>query len=126
VSSSGEEHFSEAAARWGKTKEFNESARRTSKYSASDFQAAKIDQEAVTEDFAQAFGNRVEVQSPEVSALVAAHRAAITKWFYECSIEMQRNLALMYVSDERFKAYYDGRARGLAQYVHDAILAHTK
>ena len=122
----GEERFSEAAARWGDTKEFQESVRRTSKYSAADFQAAKVDQEAVTEGFAQAFGNRVEVNSPEVAALVAEHRAAISKWFYECSIEMQRNLALMYVSDERFKAYYDGRARGLAEYVHNAILANTK
>jgi len=30
-------------------------------------------------------------------------------------------LALMYIEDPRFKEYYDGRARGLAQYVHDAI-----
>jgi hypothetical protein len=35
---------------------------------------------------------------------------------------MQRNLALMYIGDERFKKYYDGRVRGLAQYVHDAIM----
>jgi len=29
----------------------------------------------------------------------------------------------MYVEDPRFKEYYDGRVRGLAQYVHDAICA---
>jgi hypothetical protein len=29
----------------------------------------------------------------------------------------------MYVSDELFKKYYDDRAKGLAQYVHDAIMA---
>jgi hypothetical protein len=32
-------------------------------------------------------------------------------------------LALLYINDDRFKTYYDGRARGLAQYVHDAIMA---
>jgi hypothetical protein len=52
-----------------------------------------------------------------------AHRAAISKWFYDCSVEMQKNLAVMYLEDHRFKAYYDGRVRGLAKYVHDAILA---
>ena len=52
-----------------------------------------------------------------------AHRQAISKWFYECSVEMQKNLARMYIEDPRFKQYYDGRARGLAQYVHDAIMA---
>ena len=29
----------------------------------------------------------------------------------------------MYVADVRFKEYYDGRVRGLSQYVHDAIMA---
>ena len=29
--------------------------------------------------------------------------------------------AQMYIEDPRFKEYYDGRVRGLAQYVHDAI-----
>ena len=57
---------------------------------------------------------------------VKAHRDAISKWFYDCSIEMQKNLALMYISDVRFKEYYDGRVRGLAQYVHDAIMAQAE
>jgi hypothetical protein len=37
--------------------------------------------------------------------------------------EYEENLAVMYVEDPRFKEYYDGRVRGLAQYVHDAIQA---
>jgi hypothetical protein len=112
----------EVQQRWGETEQYHESANRTSKYSHADFAAAKIDQEAVTERFATAFGNGVDYSSPEVQEIVVAHRAAISKWFYDCSIEMQRNLALMYISDERFKKYYDGRVRGLAQYVHDSIM----
>ena len=38
---------------------------------------------------------------------------------------MQKQLAIMYVEDPRFKEYYDGRVRGLAQYVHDAIAAQS-
>ena len=113
----------EVQERWGDTSAFKESKERTSKYTHADFAAAKIDQEAVTEDFAIAFGNRVGVRSAAVREIVVAHRVAISKWFYECSVEMQKNLALMYVNDDRFKAYYDSRARGLAQYVHDAIMA---
>lgn len=112
----------EVQQRWGETEQYRESANRASKYSHADFAAAKIDQEAVTERFATAFGNGVDYSSPEVQEIVVAHRAAISKWFYDCSIEMQRNLALMYISDERFKKYYDGRGRGLAQYVHDSIM----
>ena len=112
--------------RWGDTAAYSESKSRTSKYSHADFTAAKIDQESVTEEFAIAFGNRVGVRSAVVQEIVLAHRNAISKWFYECSVEMQKNLAVMYINDDRFKAYYDGRARGLAQYVHDAIMAQTK
>jgi hypothetical protein len=117
------EYEAEVQERWGNTDAFRQSQARTSKYSHADFAAAKVDQEAVTEKFAAAFGNGVDYKSAEVQEIVVAHRAAISKWFYECSVEMQRNLALMYIGDERFKKYYDGRVRGLAQYVHDAIMA---
>ena len=119
------EYEQEVQERWGETAAFQQSQVRTSKYSHADFAAAKIDQEAVTERFATAFGNGLDCNSPEVQEIVLAHRAAISKWFYDCSIEMQKNLALMYVGDERFKKYYDGRVRGLAQYVHDAIMAKS-
>jgi hypothetical protein len=96
---------------------------RTSTYTQADFAAAKVDQEAATELFVYAFGNSLPINSQKVKEAVIAHRAAITKWFYDCSIEMQKQLAIMYIEDPRFKEYYDGRARGLAQYVHDSIQA---
>jgi len=119
------EYEREVEERWGITESYQQSQARTSKYSHADFAAAKVDQEAVTERFATAFGNGVDCGSVEVQEIVLAHRAAISKWFYECSFEMQQNLAAMYLADERFKKYYDGRVRGLAQYVHDAIMVKS-
>ena len=113
----------EVKERWGDTEAYAESKSRTSKYSHADFAAAKVDQEAATELFVYAFGNSLPVSSEKAQAAVVAHRTAISKWFYECSVEMQKNLAVMYVQDPRFKKYYDGRVNGLAQYVHDAIMA---
>jgi hypothetical protein len=113
----------EARERWGDTDTYKQSTTRTSKYTKDDFAAAKVDQEAATEMFVIAFGNSYSVTSKEAQVAVVAHRAAISKWFYECSVEMQKNLAVMYLEDHRFKAYYDGRVRGLAKYVHDAIMA---
>ena len=113
----------EVKERWGDTHQYSQSSQRTSKYLHADFALAKVDQESATEQFAYAFGNSLAINSPESQAAVIAHREAISKWFYDCSVEMQKNLALMYVQDQRFKKYYDDRARGLAQYVHDAILA---
>ena len=117
------EYEQEAKDRWGETDAYKQSTSRTSKYTRDDFAAAKVDQEAATEKFVIAFGNSYAVTSAQAQEAVVAHRAAISKWFYECSVEMQKNLAVMYIEDHRFKAYYDGRVRGLAQYVHDAILA---
>ena len=112
----------EVKDRWGDTDAYRQSQSKTSKYSKDDFEAAKVDQEAATELFVYAFGNSLPIDSPKAQEAVIAHREAITKWFYDCSVEMQKNLALMYIEDPRFKEYYDGRVRGLAQYVHDAIM----
>jgi hypothetical protein len=117
------EYEREVQERWGDTDAYKQSTSRTSKYTKDDFAAAKVDQEAATEQFVMAFGNSYDVRSEQAQAAVVAHRDAISKWFYDCSIEMQKNLAVMYIEDHRFKAYYDGRVRGLAQYVHDAIMA---
>ena len=117
------QHGDEVRDRWGDTDAYAQSQARTSKYSHADFASAKVDQEAATELFVYAFGNSLPVTSDRAQEAVVAHRAAISKWFYECSIEMQKNLALMYINDERFKKYYDDRVRGLSQYVHDAIMA---
>ena len=113
----------EVQARWGDTDAYRQSTAKTTKYSRQDFAAAKVDQEAATELFVYAFGNSLPIDSDKTKAAVLAHRQAITKWFYDCSVEMQKNLAVMYVEDPRFKEYYDRRVRGLAQYVHDAIWA---
>jgi hypothetical protein len=117
------EYEEEVKERWAETYAYKQSTARTSKYTKDDFAAAKVDQEAATEMFVIAFGNSYAVTSEQAQAAVVAHRAAISKWFYECSVEMQKNLALMYLEDHRFIAYYDGRVRGLAKYVHDAIMA---
>lgn len=117
------EYEDEVEARWGNTEEYAQSRSRTSKYTHEDFVAAKVDQEVATELFVYALGNGLDVSSVEAQNAVVAHRKAISKWFYECSIEMQKNLALMYIQDPRFRKYYDGRVSGLAQYVHDAIMA---
>ena len=95
----------EVQARWGDTDAYRQSTSKTSKYSKEDFAAAKVDQEAATELFVYAFGNSLPFDSNKTKEAVIAHREAITKWFYDCSVEMQKNLAVMYVEDPRFKEY---------------------
>jgi hypothetical protein len=57
--------------------------------------------------------------------LAEEHRQHICTWFYECSYEIHRCLGEMYVSDERFKAFYDALRPGLAEHLRDAIVANA-
>lgn len=63
--------------------------------------------------------------SPEVQAAVHEWRSFITDNYYDCTIEIFRNLGLMYVGDERFKeninSYGDER---LADFVSEAIAVY--
>jgi MerR family transcriptional regulator, thiopeptide resistance regulator len=54
--------------------------------------------------------------------LARRHRAGIER-FYDCSDEMHVCLAQMYLVDERFIRYYDAVEPGLAQFVHDIVVA---
>lgn len=115
----------EAEARWGQTDAFKESQRRTAKYGEADWAQMGVEQTAVLEAFLAAFGAGLTPDSVEAAAAAEAHRQQITKWFYPCSYEIQVGLAEMYVADERFKAYYDGHAVGLAKFVSEAIIANA-
>jgi len=83
------EYENEVQERWGHTGAFNQFKSKSSKYSKDDFQAAKVDQEAATELFVYAYGNSLPIDSERAQAAVVAHREVITKWIYECSVEMQ-------------------------------------
>ena len=63
--------------------------------------------------------------SQEAMDAAEAHRQQISRNFYECGYEMHRGLAQMYLADERFTKHYEDVAAGLAQYVHDAVVANA-
>jgi hypothetical protein len=63
--------------------------------------------------------------SLEAMELAEEHRQHISRWFYECSYEIQTGLAEMYLADERFMATYEAIKPGLTVFLHDAILANA-
>jgi hypothetical protein len=121
----GGEWANEAAQRWGSTNLYQESQRRTSTYSKADWVQLKAEADEGVHAFADAKFSGAPATSPAAMALAEQHRDYICRWFYDCSHEVHRDLAQMYVSDDRFTALYETAARGLAQYVHDAILANA-
>ena len=118
----GEEYADEARERWGDTDAWQQSQRRVAALSKDDWIRIKDEDAALLEDLAAAKRAGVRPGSTGANALARRHRAGIDR-FYDCSDEMHLCLAQMYISDERFTAYYDGVEPGLAQYVHDIVAA---
>jgi hypothetical protein len=116
-------HESEASGRWGATSAYQESKRRMADYSSGDADLAKSAQEEALQGVIEVMDQGLPPNSLE--AIVAADRCrqAISAWYFECSFEMHVQLAELYVSDARFRSFYESQRVGLSQYFHDAILA---
>ncbi|MGW1025135.1 MerR family transcriptional regulator [Streptomyces sp. NPDC002577] len=120
-----EAYAEEAEARWGGTDTYAETQRRTARYTRADWKrmqdevadwAARYD--ALMADGEPASGERAMDMAEE-------HRLHITRWFYECTPEIHQGLGEMYVSDERFREFYDSMRPGLAVHLRDAIAANA-
>ena len=113
----------EARERWGATEAFQESQERLASYSAVEKKNAQAAQEEALQGILDVMDRGLPPTSME--AIVAADhcRHVISLWYFECTTEMHKQLATLYVTDERFRAFYESRREGLAQYFHDAIHA---
>lgn len=114
----------EAEERWGHTAAWQQSAQRTKRISKEQWRAIKADGDAYLVKIAAAKRRGVDPASAEAMQLAEEHRAGV-EVFYDCSHQMQRGLADMYLADERFSKTYDDVEPGLAQWIHDAINANA-
>jgi DNA-binding transcriptional MerR regulator len=119
------EHADEVRERWGETDAYRQSQRRTSSYGKDDWLRLKAEQEAIEARLAAALTAGLPATSEEAMDAAQAHRAQISRNFYDCSSQLHVGLAEMYIADPRFTAHYEQRTPGLAQYVHDAIRANA-
>ena len=120
-----DEHAAEVEERWGDTDAYRESMRRSRGYTKADWQRIKAEGQAAVEALAAALRAGLPADSPEAMDGAELHRLQIDRNFYPCSHQMQVGLAQMYLADPRFTATYEKVEPGLAQYVHDAIVANA-
>ncbi len=118
----GEDYAVEAEQRWGETDAWKQSQQRAAAFIKQDWIDIKAEGDALLQALAEAKRDGVQPGSPVAEELVARHRAAIER-FYDFGGEMHRNLVQMYLADERFTRYYDDVEPGLAQFVHDIVIA---
>jgi DNA-binding transcriptional MerR regulator len=120
-----EQYAEEVEQRWGGTEAYAESQRRIAQYTKDDWKRMQDENadwgaryNALMESGEQPTGERA-------MDLAEEHRRHICTWFYDCTYEIHTCLGEMYVSDERFTAFYDEIRPGMAEHLRDAILANA-
>ncbi|MGW2490636.1 MerR family transcriptional regulator [Streptomyces sp. NPDC001606] len=119
------QYAEEAEARWGGTEAYAESQRRAARYTKEDWKRVQAEMDDWQERYTALVAAGEQPGGEAAMDLAEEHRQHITRWYFEVPYEMHRCLGEMYVTDERFKAYYDAMRPGLAEHLRDAILANA-
>ncbi|MFF3461663.1 MerR family transcriptional regulator [Streptomyces sp. NPDC002619] len=120
-----EQYAEEAEQRWGGTDAYAESQRRAARYTKDDWKRLQAEVDAWSERYAALVSAGEPPTGETAMDLAEEHRRHISKWFYECPYDMHRCLGEMYVSDERFKAFYDSMGPGVAEHLKETITANA-
>ncbi|MBP2703865.1 MerR family transcriptional regulator [Microbispora sp. RL4-1S] len=120
-----DQYADEARERWGGTEAFEQSRARTARYTKDDWKTITGEAGEITAAFAAAYAEGAPADGDRARQIAERHRAHITRWFYDCTYEIHKGLAEMYVGDPRFAANYENVAAGLSHYVRDAIRANA-
>lgn len=117
-----EKYTEEARQRWGDSEAFRQSVERVEKMGREGLnRVLKEGGEVLKEIVSQM---HCGPKSESVQLLIAKHYEGL-RAFYEPNLELYRGLADLYITDERFKAFYEKIAQGLAQFMHDAMIHYA-
>jgi DNA-binding transcriptional MerR regulator len=119
------EYEAEAAERWGDTDAYEESARRTKRYTKDDWKKVLAEADAISAAIVAIMDDGVPADGQRAMGVAEQHRLQIDRRFYPCSLETHVGLAEMYVADPRFTANYEKIHPGMARYLCDAIKANA-
>ena len=114
-----EKYKEETEKRYGKSNAYKESQEKTSKYSKNDWNDIIKEANLIYIELAKLMDR--DPSDEKVQGLIEKWRNHITTNFYNCTIEIFRGLALMYIGDERFTKNIDKYGDGLAQFMSDAM-----
>ncbi|MFJ4849369.1 MULTISPECIES: MerR family transcriptional regulator [unclassified Streptomyces] len=121
-----EQHAEETRQRWGNTVAYEQSQRRAASYTKEDWLRIKAEQDDWTARLVALRDSGAPADGAAAMELAEEHRRFIVDHYYDCGYEIHIGLAGMYLADPRFNAYYEAIAPGIAQYVHDAIVANAR
>lgn len=119
-----EDWETEAKERWGDTEAWEQSRQRVAAFTKDDWVRYKAETDALHSRLASGFRAGYVAEGSEAMDLAEEHRQWVGL-MWDCSPEMHRGLAEMYLADERFMKTYEDLGPGLTQWLHDAIHANA-
>lgn len=120
-----EQYEGEVRERWGDAA-WENTHKRVSNYSESDWQEYKNESAAVYRDAAALLDEGADPASEAAMDVAERHRLSIVRWFYDCSHVMHSGLADMYEADARFAETIDKFGEDLTPFLSAAIRANAK
>jgi DNA-binding transcriptional MerR regulator len=120
-----EQYADEAEQRWGDTEAWSQSQARTGRYTKADWLEIKAETDDLERRLAAAVADGAPADGERAMDLAEEHRQQITRRYYDCPPELHACLGRMYVEDERFTAYYERVAPGLAAFLATACQANA-
>ena len=109
----------EAKQKYGDTDAYKESNIRTSKYTKEDWVRIQAKGEEIDKKIIEGMGRGPS--DPQVQEAIEEKRQYITDNFYNCTLEIFRGLADLYVHDERFTKNIEKKRVGLAIFMREAM-----
>ncbi|MEU3613181.1 MerR family transcriptional regulator [Streptomyces sp. NPDC006872] len=120
-----EQYAEEAEQRWGDTELYAESQRRAATYTKDDWKRMQAEIDAWNARYGELMDAGELPTGDRATDMAEEHRQHLCTWFYDASYAFHQCLGDMYVSDERFKAFYDSTRPGLAEHLKEAIRANA-
>jgi len=114
----------EARERWGNSPAWKESQRRTAAWKKDDWARMKTEMRAIVDRIAAGMENGPE--DAEVQEAVRAYHEFIDQRFYTCPASMFLGISDLWGEDERYAAYFEGVAPGLAAFAREAVRVYVE
>ncbi|UBV43468.1 MerR family transcriptional regulator [Deinococcus taeanensis] len=113
----------ETRERWGGTDAYRQSAHRTARYTRADWEGIRAEMDRITQAYLALMNAGEPATGAPAQAVAAQHHAHIRRAYYDASPSMMRELARMWVTDDRFTRNIDRACPGLAAYQSAAVTA---
>ncbi|WP_243752292.1 MerR family transcriptional regulator [Leucobacter weissii] len=120
-----EDWADEARQRWGTSEQWSQFEENAVAFSEADRIKMQEHGSALYAELAQAKRDGVAPGTDPANLLAEKHRSMVSQLF-ECTHSMQVCLGQLYVSDERFSAFFDEREPGLANWLAAVINANAR